>query len=98
MLIYINRARVKVAASGRQQALQADTMKLRMRYPKLTEAGDVPPYSETQTYCWAQIVHVRLRAWVQGVKEGSAVEEWKEEQGQLTHEQFKGVADVSGLE
>lgn len=42
--------------------LQVDTLKLRAKYPKLAETGDVPPYSETQAYFWIQYVHILLSA------------------------------------
>ena len=40
--------------------LQTDTLRLRVKYPKLAETGDVPPYSETQAYFWVQFFHALL--------------------------------------
>lgn len=77
--------------------LQADTVRLRSRYPELAQSGDVPPYSETQAYFWAQVVHLNLWSLSHGSEKKGATMS-PEEVNSLTFEKFKELCSVDGSE
>lgn len=81
---------------------QRDTFGLRARHPKLVESGEIPPYSETQSYFWIQYTHTALTS-LSGrlAKEQGGpgclygdLENIKD----LTYERFKELCGVDGLE
>lgn len=76
------------------EALQVDTIKLRARYPTVAKSGGVPPYSETQAYFWAQIVHIRLQSWM----DSATAQASGAKLDSLTYDQFKRNCGVSGME
>ncbi|KLO88059.1 putative ubiquitin thiolesterase L3 [Fusarium fujikuroi] len=64
------------------EALQSSTMRLR------ASDSSVPPYSETQAYCWIQIIHAYTRSL-----------EVESSQSQFTtYEAFKSLFDINGDE
>ncbi|KAF3766585.1 hypothetical protein M406DRAFT_330389 [Cryphonectria parasitica EP155] len=81
------------------EELQADTVRLRSLHPELLASGDMPPYSETQAYFWAQLIHIKLRTLLdEPRKDDASATSDGTRYDDLSYEEFKEMSGFTGLE